>query len=62
MISKNKKDAFIQAGIGFGKTFKYWFPLRIDFILTDENSNINQFLTFSEEYSDHFPIQAKINW
>jgi endonuclease/exonuclease/phosphatase family metal-dependent hydrolase len=36
--------------------------LRIDFILTDNNAIVNQFLTYSEEYSDHFPIQAKINW
>ena len=61
-IFKNKKDAFIEAGKGFGKTYNYWFPLRIDFILTDKNAIINQFLTFSKEYSDHFPIQAKINW
>lgn len=61
-ISKNKKDAFIASGKGFGKTYNYWFPLRIDFILTDENAIINQFLTYSDEYSDHYPIQAKINW
>ncbi|QOD61190.1 endonuclease/exonuclease/phosphatase family protein [Polaribacter haliotis] len=61
-ITKNKKDAFIEAGKGFGKTFNYWFPMRIDFILTDENAIINQFKSFSEQYSDHFPIQAKINW
>jgi vancomycin resistance protein VanJ len=61
-ISKNKKDAFIEAGSGFGKTYRYWFPLRIDFILTDENAIVNQFSTFSKKYSDHFPIQARINW
>ena len=61
-IAKGKKDAFIASGKGFGKTFNYWFPLRIDFILTDENAIVNQFSTFTEEYSDHFPIQAKINW
>jgi vancomycin resistance protein VanJ len=61
-ISKNKKDAFIEAGNGFGKTYRYWFPLRIDFILTDENAKVNQFSTFSKKYSDHFPIQARINW
>jgi endonuclease/exonuclease/phosphatase family metal-dependent hydrolase len=61
-ISKNKKDAFIEAGSGFGKTFDYWFPMRIDFILTNENAIINQFTSFSEKNSDHFPIQAKINW
>ncbi|WP_299014271.1 endonuclease/exonuclease/phosphatase family protein [uncultured Polaribacter sp.] len=61
-ISENKKDAFIAAGKGFGKTFNYWFPVRIDFILTDEDAIINQFKTFTVDYSDHFPIQAKINW
>tara|TARA_R110002126_G_scaffold112105_1_gene250152 strand:- start:13251 stop:14210 length:960 start_codon:yes stop_codon:yes gene_type:complete len=61
-ISKDKKDAFIEAGKGFGKTFNYWFPMRIDFILTDENAIINKFNSFSEKNSDHFPIQAKINW
>jgi endonuclease/exonuclease/phosphatase family metal-dependent hydrolase len=61
-ISKNKKDAFIEAGTGFGKTFDYWFPMRIDFILTDNNAIINKFTSFSEKNSDHFPIQAKINW
>lgn len=61
-ISKNKKDAFIEAGTGFGKTFDYWFPMRIDFILTDEKAIINQFTTFTEKNSDHFPILARINW
>ena len=61
-ISKNKKDAFIEAGKGFGKTFDYWFPMRIDFILTDNHANINQFTSFSEKNSDHFPILARINW
>jgi vancomycin resistance protein VanJ len=61
-ISKDKKDAFIEAGSGFGKTFNYWFPMRIDFIFTDENAVINQFNSYSEKNSDHFPILTKINW
>jgi endonuclease/exonuclease/phosphatase family metal-dependent hydrolase len=61
-ISRNKKDAFLEAGKGFGKSFNYGFPVRIDFILTDENAIINQFKTFPVKYSDHFPILAKINW
>lgn len=62
-IAKNKKDAFIEAGNGFGKTFKYWFPLRIDFILTDDNATIQKFESFSNQTnSDHFPIIANINW
>lgn len=61
-IAKNKIDTFAEAGIGFGKTFNYWFPMRIDFILTDENAVVNQFTSFSEKNSDHYPILAKINW
>jgi vancomycin resistance protein VanJ len=61
-ISTNKKDAFIEAGKGFGQTYNYWFPMRIDFILTDENAIINQFSNYLEKYSDHYPIQARINW
>ncbi|TMM31399.1 endonuclease [Polaribacter aestuariivivens] len=61
-ISMNKKDAFLEAGKGFGKTFNYWFPMRIDFILVDEKAIVNQFKVFSEQYSDHFPVQAKISW
>lgn len=61
-ISNNKKDAYEESGVGFGKTFNYWFPLRIDFILTDEDAIINKFNSFSEKNSDHFPVLAKINW
>ena len=61
-ISTSKKDAFIEAGKGFGQTYNYWFPMRIDFILTDENAIVNQFSNYLEKYSDHYPIQARINW
>ena len=61
-ISSNKKDAFIEAGSGFGKSFNYFFPMRIDFILSDENSEINQFKTFKVKYSDHYPVLARVNW
>lgn len=61
-ISKNKKDAFIEAGVGFGKTFNYFFPMRIDFIFTDKSIDINYFKTFNKKYSDHYPIIARINF
>ena len=61
-ISKDKKDAFIEAGKGFGRTYNYPFPVRIDFILTDSSIDINSFKTYDEKFSDHFPIQARINW
>lgn len=61
-ISLEKKDAFVEAGKGFGKTFNYSFPARIDFILTDKDISINQFKTFNVKYSDHYPILARLNW
>ncbi|MDY0779870.1 endonuclease/exonuclease/phosphatase family protein [Tenacibaculum sp. IB213877] len=61
-ISKGKKDAFAQAGSGLGKSFNYVFPMRIDFILTDPSSEINNYQTFKHKYSDHFPIMARVNW
>lgn len=61
-IAANKKDAYIEAGKGFGKSFDYPFPLRIDFVLTDSIATVHRFETFSVKYSDHFPIQAAIRW
>ena len=60
-IKSDKKDAFIEAGEGFGKTFNYSFPMRIDFILTSTGFQINEFITFDEKFSDHFPIQASLH-
>lgn len=60
-IKGNKLDAFIEAGKGFGKSYDYIFPSRIDFILVDNSLNVNNFKTFDFQYSDHFPIMARIN-
>jgi endonuclease/exonuclease/phosphatase family metal-dependent hydrolase len=56
-----KKDAFDEFGTGFGQSFDYPFPLRIDFILVEESIEITQFKTFEVKYSDHFPMMARIN-
>jgi len=61
-LSNNKKDAFLEAGSGIGKSFNYPFPVRIDFILTDKNIENHQYKTYKVKYSDHFPILARINW
>tara|TARA_B100000809_G_scaffold266900_1_gene332715 strand:+ start:860 stop:1876 length:1017 start_codon:yes stop_codon:yes gene_type:complete len=61
-IKNNKKDAFIEAGAGFGKSFDYIFPFRIDYILTDPEIKIHNFKTYNNlKYSDHYPIIARIN-
>lgn len=56
-----KQDTFIEAGKGFGKTYDYPFPSRIDYILVDNAFTVNNFKTFSEDFSDHFPIMARLN-
>ncbi len=59
-LKKGKKDAFIEAGKGFGKTYDYLFPFRIDFILLTQDIDVNLFTTYNEKYSDHYPIMANI--
>lgn len=62
-IANGKKDAFIMAGKGFGKSYDYWFPMRIDFILADKSASIQKFEVFNNvRYSDHYPILARISW
>ncbi|MDP3313089.1 endonuclease/exonuclease/phosphatase family protein [Lutibacter sp.] len=60
-IKSDKNDAFEVAGKGFGKTYDYGFPFRIDFILTDKSIEINNFETYDVKYSDHYPIMARLN-
>ncbi|SNR30307.1 Metal-dependent hydrolase, endonuclease/exonuclease/phosphatase family [Lutibacter agarilyticus] len=61
-LKNGKKDAFEEAGEGFGNTFDFPFPFRIDFILPDEAIQINNFKTYNVKYSDHFPIMARLQF
>ncbi|MCK0115316.1 endonuclease/exonuclease/phosphatase family protein [Gelidibacter sp. F63206] len=55
------KDAFVEAGNGFGRSFDFkFFPVRIDFILVDDHFEINGFRTYDVKLSDHFPIISKV--
>jgi endonuclease/exonuclease/phosphatase family metal-dependent hydrolase len=60
-LNQNKKDAFEIAGNGFGSTYNFGFPMRIDFILADESMTVNNFKTYKVKYSDHFPIMTRLN-
>lgn len=55
-------DAFIEAGKGFGATYRYeYYPARIDYILVDPVFEVKEFNTFSDfRNSDHFPIMARL--
>ncbi|HEY9167863.1 MAG TPA: endonuclease/exonuclease/phosphatase family protein [Lutibacter sp.] len=61
-LRKDKNDAFEVAGKGFGQTYDYKLPVRIDYILTDKRIEVNNFKTFDVKFSDHFPIMARINF
>ncbi|MDR5589869.1 endonuclease/exonuclease/phosphatase family protein [Christiangramia sp. SM2212] len=55
------KDAFLESGSGFGKSFKLnYFPLRIDFFLVEDMMEVNEFRKFEIDYSDHYPVLTKI--
>lgn len=61
-LKDGKNDAFEEAGKGFGKSFDFIFPLRIDFILPDEAIEVHNFKTYNVKYSDHFPIMARLQF
>ena len=61
-IKNDLNDTFKIAGNGFGRTYNFkFFPMRIDFILTDPAFKVNAFKTYDVEYSDHYPIMAKVS-
>tara|TARA_B100001094_G_scaffold99843_1_gene96012 strand:- start:10054 stop:11076 length:1023 start_codon:yes stop_codon:yes gene_type:complete len=58
---ENLKDSFSEKGNGLGITFNYNFiPLRIDFILIDDDFKVNKFKTFNINLSDHEPIYSEL--
>ena len=60
-IKGDMQDAFVEAGNGFGRTFDFkFFPIRIDFILVDNNFDINSFKTSDVLLSDHYPIMTRV--
>lgn len=61
VISNNLKDAFVESGYGFGKTYIGSFPsFRIDYILHDKKFKAVQYRTIKQKLSDHFPISCLI--
>ena len=60
-IRVGMKDAFVEAGNGFGRTFDFkFFPVRIDCIMVDDQFEVNGFKTFDVKFSDHFPIMSRV--
>lgn len=60
-LMENRKDAFVEAGNGFGQSFNYFIPLRIDFILPENGMDVGMFVNHEVKLSDHYPIMARID-
>lgn len=61
-IKGDLKDAFKASGSGFGSTYNFnFFPVRIDFILVDNQFKVNGFTTYKDKLSDHYPIMASLS-
>ena len=62
-IKGSLKDSYKEAGRGFGQTYNLMgFPMRIDFILTDERIKTLSHQTYDLTLSDHYPIRAELEF
>ena len=58
-LSRGRKDSFVQAGKGFGATFRPLWPLlRIDYILYPRDLHVVSYEVPKVKYSDHYPVIA----
>lgn len=59
LLQHNLKDAFVESGRGFGKTFDFDFmPLRIDVIFNESEIENVDFKNYKLKLSDHYPVMA----
>ncbi|WP_298488484.1 endonuclease/exonuclease/phosphatase family protein [uncultured Maribacter sp.] len=62
LIRGNLKDTFEEKGSGYGRTFNFHgLPIRIDFILAEEELKVKSHKNFDVKYSDHFPVMASFS-
>lgn len=60
-IKGDRKDAFTEAGKGIGRTFSNIAPtLRIDYIMTDKQFEVQQYVRHFVPYSEHYPVIADL--
>jgi len=60
-IRGDMQDAFLQKGLGIGRTFASLSPtLRIDYIFADKNFSILQYKKYVKELSDHYMQVADV--
>ncbi len=60
-ISEGLQDVFLKEGFGIGRTYSHLSPtLRIDYILTTNNFEIQQFNRIAKNLSDHYMLVADL--
>ena len=61
-IRGDLKDAFVEAGKGFGATYDFpYYPARIDYVFVDARMEVRSFKTHSNFInSDHYPIVTRL--
>lgn len=61
-LHKGRKDAFVEAGSGFGATYSFLWPLiRIDYILFPSEFSGISYSCPHLHYSDHFPVISEFS-
>ncbi|WP_445455368.1 endonuclease/exonuclease/phosphatase family protein [Flavobacterium sp. HNIBRBA15423] len=61
-IKGNMKDAFQEAGSGFGKSYNFkYYPARIDYVFVEDSFLVKEFVTNNQvKLSDHFPVITRL--
>ena len=60
-MTKGRKDAFREAGKGFGATYTHLWPmLRIDYVMIPERFGALTYDIPKVEYSDHYPVVTTV--
>ena len=63
VLSEKLKDAFQEAGVGFGVTYNGNIPaLKIDHILVDKKLDILSCKILKSSYSDHYPVVSELKF
>ena len=64
IIKGNLKDAFEEAGSGFGKSYNFkYYPARIDYFFVEKEFEVKEFKSFDTFYnSDHFPLSTRLEF
>lgn len=62
-VKGDMKDAFEQAGTGFGKSYNFkYYPARIDYVFVENDIEVKEFTSLdSFVQSDHFPQLTRLN-